>query len=293
MAEHQEISTKRLKLSSIKDNNGGDSDNEDRLSSLPDSILTDIRSLLDIPSAVATSVLSRRWRYYWTQVTHLHIDYDDFESLFSDDDYFSKISTTVDHIIRQCSSPKINTFNLRIEHPFMDEEFETTERYIVSLITLICGRFANELKVDVFDTGMPRFPLPFCVYQSITLSKLELRGPFVCVFSDSLAIDLPNLKSLVLNSVDIAPDLISKLTKSCPSLESLDLQLPWVENADTMNISALNLKCLVVILKGNSGKWKHFEVVIDAPKLERVSLGEVLEEILVDVPTLNTLEEVN
>ncbi|XP_021721349.1 putative F-box/FBD/LRR-repeat protein At1g78760 [Chenopodium quinoa] len=273
MAEHQESSSKKQKLSSIKDNNSGDSENEDRLSSLPDSILADILSLLDIPSAVATSVLSRRWRYLWTQVTHLDIDYDDFESLVSEDDYFSKVSNTVDHILRQCSSPKINTFNLRIEHPFMDEEFETTQRYIVSWITLFCSRFVNQLKVDVFDTGMPRFPVPVCVYQSVNLSKLELRGPFACVLSDSLAIHLPNLKSLVLDSVDIAPDLIGKLTKSCPLLESLDLHLNGAENAVVMNISALNLNSLVVFLGGNTGNWKHCQVVIDAPKLERVSLG--------------------
>ena len=44
---------------------------EDRLSSLHESILTRILSLLPTKDAVRTSVLSTKWIYLWTTLTNL------------------------------------------------------------------------------------------------------------------------------------------------------------------------------------------------------------------------------
>ncbi|XP_008812063.2 F-box/FBD/LRR-repeat protein At1g13570-like isoform X2 [Phoenix dactylifera] len=46
----------------------------DRLSSLPDAILSSILSLLTVREAVRTSVLSRRWRHVWCQTSDLFLD---------------------------------------------------------------------------------------------------------------------------------------------------------------------------------------------------------------------------
>ncbi|KAM0007030.1 putative F-box domain-containing protein [Helianthus debilis subsp. tardiflorus] len=48
---------------------------DDRLSMLPEDILSRILSLMPTKYAVRTSVLSKRWRYTWTSVTNLDFDY--------------------------------------------------------------------------------------------------------------------------------------------------------------------------------------------------------------------------
>ncbi|KAL9374619.1 hypothetical protein Peur_031498 [Populus x canadensis] len=50
------------------------SENIDRLSDLPDSIIHKILSLVDLRCAVQTSVLSKRWRFLWTSLTDLNFN---------------------------------------------------------------------------------------------------------------------------------------------------------------------------------------------------------------------------
>ncbi|KAF7815142.1 F-box/FBD/LRR-repeat protein [Senna tora] len=50
------------------------SEDEDRISNLPESIIGYILSCLPIKDAVATSVLSKRWVYLWTYITTVCID---------------------------------------------------------------------------------------------------------------------------------------------------------------------------------------------------------------------------
>ncbi|XP_056692908.1 F-box/LRR-repeat protein At3g26922 [Spinacia oleracea] len=78
---------------------------KDRLSSLPDSILTEILSLLPINSAAATSVLSHRWRHLWTGVTRLKFKFE------SEDREFS---TVTDHIMGKLTSPKLTVFDVYV-----------------------------------------------------------------------------------------------------------------------------------------------------------------------------------
>ncbi|CAI0468608.1 unnamed protein product [Linum tenue] len=46
----------------------------DRLSSLPDEILSNILSLLPTKYAAGTSVLSRRWKDLYTEITNIDLD---------------------------------------------------------------------------------------------------------------------------------------------------------------------------------------------------------------------------
>src|SRR5690349_5021464 len=47
---------------------------EDRISNLPDSVVCHILSRLQTRDAVATSVLSRNWRYKWTSIYDIDLD---------------------------------------------------------------------------------------------------------------------------------------------------------------------------------------------------------------------------
>ena len=57
----------------------------DRISNLPDLLVSHILSFLTIKEAVATSILSSSWKTLWTLVPNLRLDEDEFEWILSDE----------------------------------------------------------------------------------------------------------------------------------------------------------------------------------------------------------------
>ncbi|KNA10530.1 hypothetical protein SOVF_143490 [Spinacia oleracea] len=260
-------------------NNGGSVNNlqqQDRLSSLPEPLLTKILTHLPLHSAATTSVLSHRWRHRWTKVSRLILDSYHFHMSHSSHGYlkFAKFSATVNHILQQVTPPTIRTFFLRYPYPETEDEIEKWSSFFAIWIRQICSRNPEELMVTLQPPGeiSPLLTLPACVFETLSLVKLELCGRFVCEFPDNTknrGFVLPNLKTLELNSVHMSPDLMGKFVKCCPLLESLSLDLKWVENRLVMEISGANLKFLDVEMNGSS---EHSKFLIDAPQLEDIRL---------------------
>ncbi|XP_021715930.1 F-box/FBD/LRR-repeat protein At2g04230-like isoform X2 [Chenopodium quinoa] len=136
-----------MKLQEIDPSNNGrrlrrklNNEEQDRLSSLPDSILTDILSLLPTNSAATTSVLSRRWRHLWTTVTCFQFDFDLSEQTSSN------ILLIVNNILQQLISPKLHGFHLvfpsesNLDQPDATEQcFRTIFRRKVEQIVVNAG----------------------------------------------------------------------------------------------------------------------------------------------------------
>ncbi|PQP98604.1 uncharacterized protein Pyn_24289 [Prunus yedoensis var. nudiflora] len=95
---------------------------EDRISELPYEVIVSIVSLLPLKEAVATSILSRRWRYVWSSTTTLNLEtvnFEDPETLryFCELDYDKrdqeaghKYVNWVNHVLEQHRGQSIERF---------------------------------------------------------------------------------------------------------------------------------------------------------------------------------------
>ncbi|XP_074271677.1 F-box/FBD/LRR-repeat protein At5g53840-like [Silene latifolia] len=78
----------------------------DRLSGLPEHLLLEILSRMPLKSAVGTSILSRRWRFLWTDLPDIH--------LCMDDDFGARKGTAeFFNLIRNNLLPKLNCPSIR------------------------------------------------------------------------------------------------------------------------------------------------------------------------------------
>ncbi|XP_021715932.1 F-box/FBD/LRR-repeat protein At1g16930-like [Chenopodium quinoa] len=238
-------------------------DGEDRLSSLPDPILTDILSRLPINSAASTSVLSRHWRHLWTGVTRFDL-------------YNVKTPNPTDflnNILQQLTSPKIDAFKIKvrsINSSYLPDELE-------SCFHEICRRNVQQLIFNGEDYDY-YIPIPACLLSCQSLVILELFGmlEFERWNKDRVVkLQLPNLKKLSLRSLHEVPTWLGSLSESSPLLEDLtlmfDLDQPYF-GMPILNLNFPNLKTLKLEVRTVSTS-RVSQISIDAPKLTHLEIG--------------------
>ncbi|CAI9261632.1 unnamed protein product [Lactuca saligna] len=128
------------------------SKNEDRLSSLPEEILSHILSLMPTSFAVRTSILSKRWKHCWRMITNL--DLNDYYLVYN----LKCFSKYVDRVLEHCKASQLKSFKLGL--------FRT------SVQKSDVAKWINEairLNVCELDIHLPKFP---------NLKHLELKGSF-------------------------------------------------------------------------------------------------------------------
>ncbi|KAK2405710.1 FBD-associated F-box protein [Trifolium repens] len=180
---------------------------EDRLSGLPDSLLDHILSFLPTKDAVATSILSKRWKPIWRSQRIIYLDDTSFPHTAAFRQFFNSFITMRDNTL------PILSFHLksrhRCNHLYQD--------FVYPAITK--GKVEN-LIIDLFCHSYT-LPPSILLLSSKTLSvlklkRIELNEGFPTV------VDLPLLKVLHLESVTFIyiADL-HKLVSACPILQEL------------------------------------------------------------------------
>jgi len=185
----------------------------DRISSLPDSILCYILSFLPTKQAVATSVLSKRWKPIWFLVPSLDFNFKDFNF---DRVYFHD---SVHSFLFSCDSDQA-LGRLRIEC-FPPKHLKRWRDPPISIQTLFEAVTRGRCRLEHLYFNLDYQLIVPSVFSCKTLVVLKLVK--VMVHNISFA-DLPSLKILGLYSVCFVNDQdCPHLFSSCPNLEDLTM----------------------------------------------------------------------
>ncbi|XP_022036598.1 F-box/FBD/LRR-repeat protein At1g13570 [Helianthus annuus] len=253
---------------------------EDIISNLAEHLIDPILERLPIQEAVRTSVLSQKWRYRWTTMSVLNVDFDFAIKLSSkgafDPNGFIRV---INKIMTHHKGP-IFRFVLYIPYEINLDSFQEVDQWI-----LILSR--NSVKQFILVNSNQVYPLHSSVFSCMELKYL---GIYNCIFKPPIGFEgFPNLQSCNLMNIHFGDNLGGTVI-NLPQLKMLALDT--CGNVKSFNIKALNLRTLRVIscLDAMSLPLLHSERLdvvqirllkskVDFPRVERFNLAVMLSKL--------------
>ncbi|KAG5620374.1 hypothetical protein H5410_005592 [Solanum commersonii] len=235
----------------------------DRISQPPDALIVQIISRLSITDAFRTTILSKRWQYFWTSIDNLV--YDNKKYCHLDGLMVHKFIFLTDNVLPLLSCSSINKFNLNFV-------FKSDDGY------------TN----DAIESDQPySLPEVFCSSSSIVKLKCEN-----CRILDDHVLNWKSLKSLTLGSLFIRDEHIKQIISNCPQLESLNLHRFCGFNH--LNMTSPRCKRLQLIDHYHPvGDWYSFEgdcyFEIVAPYVEHLTISGNFDNTEIELKDLSSL----
>ncbi|KAI8010561.1 F-box/FBD/LRR-repeat protein [Camellia lanceoleosa] len=240
-----------------------DSKEKDRISNLPDAILSHILCFMPTKYAARTSLLSTRWKSIWTSVHIIDLDslgerrHNERSSGFVD---------FVDRLLLLRNSPNLNKFRLRCRFGYYNPY--RLNSWICTVIKLKVKELVLNFKIDQL------VELPQSLFTSINLVVLKLAGDVI--FGFPMPVFLPSLKVLHLHLLMfLDDDSFQNILSGCPVLEELDIEETYLgDNIKTLCICSSTLKKLRI---NNCFSFTSLQcsVMIKAPVLEIFQLTDM------------------
>ncbi|KAK1412150.1 hypothetical protein QVD17_33161 [Tagetes erecta] len=197
---------------------------DDRLSSLPEEVITQILSLMPTEVAVRTSILSKQWRYSWTSVTNLY--FDDIHGRNLSDVYYvnyklevDRFTKFVDGVLKYCKTSQLKSFRLKFS--FICVLDVSVSKWI---------DLAVRLNVRELDINVLELDLPLSLFTCKTLTSLRLAYHEHESWEFPSCVNLPCLKTLDIVVSDNPFNTAFKIIPGCPILENLSLDLAIRQN---------------------------------------------------------------
>lgn len=248
----------------------------DRLSCLPDSILTHILSFLDTKSVIRTSVLSKRYKLLWTMSPCLDFKLTELQS-GSFDSYDASV------YFSQGKSSTVASFMAYVNRILQYREHSNLVAFRLSLHKDVCLDFVQNcidyaahhkvqhLRLRGHFKRKP-FALPEMLLTSSSLITLHLHNATCNCIELPNSVALPRLKVLRLKNFEFSDRNFSgELFTGCPNLETLVLSkccIRPVNKLKALDVNCSNLKNLEI--KYWRSPWRCFDehmINVNAPKL--------------------------
>ncbi|KAM0016996.1 putative F-box domain, leucine-rich repeat domain superfamily, F-box-like domain superfamily [Helianthus debilis subsp. tardiflorus] len=230
---------------------------DDKISRLPEDIVSHILSLMPMKFAVQTSILSKRWRYSWMFVTNL--DFGDIHTM----DSLHSLTIIVDRILKFCTPSQVKLFRLRF--PAICARVSRVSNWIDEAV---------RLKISELDLQVHQLQLPPSMFTCKTLTKLRLYPSGYDsqnVWEFQCPVDLPCLKTLDILVFSNPSVNAFKLVGGCPMLENLSLEVTWGEYEKDYVFNIPTLKRLKLTWAKCSTRFH--EVILNVPNLEYLFVG--------------------
>ncbi|XP_039037385.1 F-box protein At4g22280-like [Hibiscus syriacus] len=229
------------------------------LDSLPDSILCHILSFLPSRDAARTSVLSPKWRYFFTS-SLTTLDFDDcLDGMCLTKNSMKNFKVFVDKFF-------FNPNHLRLEC------FRVNDLWLYAAL----WRGVKEVEVDLANGAC--LILLHLLFTCTSLLKLEL---YIHSWKMKVPnkLNLPKLRTLYLSDMSFEEGLsIRRLISTCPVLEDFDLCHCYIYGTSDLNIRGRSLTSLVLdsVMHSSHEGHRHFDYVIqvDAPNLVRFKYSD-------------------
>ncbi|KAK4268301.1 hypothetical protein QN277_024977 [Acacia crassicarpa] len=190
----------------------------DRISDLPDSLLLHILSFLPAKEAVATSLLSKRWRPLWFSLPTLELHREDFQK-------FTFFYQFVDKMLNLVDLKAVKKFVFDCEHYRFGEYFR--HRKISEWINAVIINKVEHLELHLYRKNN-EYELPSNIFTAKNIKVLKLSG--VIVGRTLSHVNLSLLQVLHLKFVRF-PDFRSLgiLLSGCVSLRDLVLSYVFLD----------------------------------------------------------------
>ncbi|XP_009152006.1 LOW QUALITY PROTEIN: F-box/FBD/LRR-repeat protein At3g26920 [Brassica rapa] len=234
--------------------------NGDRISELPDALLLQILSLLPTTKdAVATSVLSKRWRFLCKMMPSLRFCYERTNDL-------ERFSDNVCTFLLSHQAPVLQSLHLEMNFG------RGSTRDIGVLLGVAFGLHVRELDLQVYSGGEP-YRFPTSLYKCGTLETLKL-GPNVLV-DVPFPVCLKALTTLRLYKVIVKDERsVVNLLSGCSSLENLEVITCTHSDVKTFTIAVPSLQRLTLITSIDEYELAY---VINVPSLKYLYLRGLAE----------------
>ncbi|XP_021758556.1 F-box/FBD/LRR-repeat protein At4g26340-like [Chenopodium quinoa] len=222
----------------------------DRISDLPDALLLEILSFLSTKEAVATSILSKRWKFVWTQVPVLNFSTSGSVSVYC-------FNAFMDRVLICNDTQSLRLFQLKC----------TCRRTVNALQYYSWIRNIMRRDVVEIDLNLRRGNLPSGIFSNEKLMVLKLTD-FDSPFRNS--IHLPNLLTLHLTRIKFSDDF---------SFDDILMRLPRLEELiirDCFGVQNICIRSSSIKRLNLFDLEDEIDTTVAAPSLEYLCIDQFL-----------------